>query len=262
MNTSDSMLDPPSFDLPSDYYENPSDYELWSLRAPIQFDVSHLNDQLLYIQNLEGSNRRKNSSRGSKATTIVKHDDILTSFQLENDESGGEDNTKRTYSLALCQPNETQSFRILAKKLKGDDNDNEEGGDDEKEMVPIPLTFTRNLTIVETTHSKVTDLDLAPSLDRAPRVDLEKQKMRIPYVPIDQKSGLKKRWSVFGSNTCINEDYVNVNEDKADDSTPTGPLNTANTATNQRKVSDDVVENNLSSPGKKKNKKSKKAKKQ
>lgn len=286
MSDNDLLLNPPSFDFPSDYYTNPSDYELWSLRVPIHFDVvTHLDNQSLHIQNLvdKKSSNDNNNIRNTNNKSGID-ESILTSFQVgEND-----DGNLRTYTLSLCPPSETQSFRILYQKYKDDDDNNNDTNDDDdddedhddikkKEMIPMPVTFTRNLSIVETTRANVTEIELAPSIDRAPTVNLVKEKMRIPYVKIDQKVGLKKRWNVFGSNGCVSgTPLVNVVENVYDTSTVNAsskggyssiiskPTSTATAAdskkSKKRKVSDDVMESTDTSPSKKK-KKSKKEKK-
>lgn len=270
-----NLLDPPTFELPSDYHENPSDYELWSLRVPIVFDLSQLNGQMVHIQNLENSTKSKRSGINHSA---VGPEAILTSFQIESNIE--EDDLPRTYNLSQCQQNETQSFRILrSKKQKGNDDDDDEvssrsNDGHNKEMTPMPITFTKNLTIVETTHSNVTELDLAPSIYKAPKVDLEKEKMRIPYVSIDQKSGLKKRWNVFGSNASFilqqksNENVTTAKSSKkrASNTTTTSDENIIPSTPSKykefgtkRKVSDDVVEESpkIKSPEKKKKKEKK-----
>lgn len=266
------LLDPPTFELPSDYHENPSDYEFWSLRVPIEFDLSQLNGQMIHIQNLESYT---NSKKSGVKHNAIGPEAILTSFQIE---SNIEDVLPRTYNLSQCQQNETQSFRILrSKKQKGNNDDEVSSKSNDvhnKEMIPMPITFTKNLTIVETTHSNVTELELAPSNYKAPKVDLEKEKMRIPYVSIDQKSGLKKRWNAFGSNVSF------ILQQNSKENVPTAKLSkkrdSKTTATSEeniipstptkhkesgtkRKVSDDVVEESpkTKSPEKKKKKEKK-----
>ncbi len=249
-NGNDAILDPPSFDFPQEYYENPSDFELWSLRAPVKFDLTQLNGQILQVQNLDDL-----ASGG-------RNEVILTSFQIDqtddvaggngvesgNDNGSGSGNENHTYHLSLSQADETQSFRLLtSKKSRGykmlglnrsgggnsdngsDDSEDEIDDDSEKEMVPLPIPFARNLNIVQSTHSNITDLDLAPSIERAAKVDVKKEKMRIPYVKIEQKTGLKKRWNVFGSN-CIPTPAMPRTADTNITETPT---------ITKRKVSDD-----------------------
>ena len=47
VNTSSSrnhFLQAPTFKLPHDFHSNPSNYELWSVRVPISFDLTALHD--------------------------------------------------------------------------------------------------------------------------------------------------------------------------------------------------------------------------
>jgi hypothetical protein len=247
MSETNILLDPSTFDLPSDYYENPSDYELWSLRAPIKFDISHLDERILHIGNLDTSNKN-NPSR------LTGTEGILSTFEVQN---SNESDFSRTYNISISQSNETESFRILTKKQKERDMDLDEDDQDkecDKEMIPISAKFCRNLSILETSKTNLTDLELAPSMDRAPTVDLVKERMRIPYTKIDQKTGLKKRWNIFGCNS-----YVEKSSDlKITASKNTPPTTAANIST-KRKVSDDTVEDsNLATKQSKKRKKSKK----
>ena len=67
-------------------------------------------------------------------------------------------------------------------------------------MTPLPVTFNRHFNVIESSKGNIADIDLAPSNERAPEVDMDKMRMRIPYTPIAQKSGLKRRWNLMGSN--------------------------------------------------------------
>lgn len=278
-NSENILLDPPSFDLPSDYKENPSDYELWAMRVPIKFDVSLLNGKSFPMKDM--------------AENVPET--VLTTFHIDDDNednsAGGNENGP-IYKISMTQPTESQSFRILTSKQKGqkknDDSDDDESDDDEEgknQMIPIPIEFSRNLNVVEIACSKTKDLDVAPSMERAPEVDLVKEKMRIPYVKIDQKTGLKKRWNVFGSNVgksgCLGNDNSqdktknnsSKNEKEGNNvlalTTPsrssTSTKHTSkSTSSKTRKVSDDIVDNNNGGDdggNEKKRKKSRKEKK-
>ena len=167
-NTSEKdILDPSSFRLPEDFEENPDDYELWSVRAPIKLDMSALNDVALQF-NLKN---RKKAGVDPVIATVAIH---------------GE-----TYGLAEGHKKEVASLRILK-----EESDEEDG----KGMVPMPIEFQRHFTFVESSRANIADIDLAPSCERAPEVDTEKTKMRVPYTPIAQRSGLKRRWNMMGSN--------------------------------------------------------------
>mmetsp|Transcript_17343 Transcript_17343/g.21204 ORF Transcript_17343/g.21204 Transcript_17343/m.21204 type:complete len:248 (+) Transcript_17343:115-858(+) len=213
------LLDPPSFQLPDDFYENPSDYEIWSLRVPVKFNMSSLSGKILHMpknivgegdgannDNEESSISGKKSSALKKSASvgiITKPEDILTSFQIEENDSK-ENDKGETYSLCMGQISEVQSYRILCKTAPhtSDDDDEEEGstGETGKEMKPLNVTFDKHIHLIHTTNANTTELDLTPSVDRAPHVDMIKEKMRIPYTHIEQKKGLKRRWNMFGSN--------------------------------------------------------------
>ena len=167
-NTSEiDLLNPSSFSLPEDFEENPDDYELWSVRAPVKFDISTLNGVSLQF----ALKHKKKAGFDPNITTFAVH---------------GE-----TYSMARGHTEEVSSFRIL----KGTDD-----GEEEKGMTPLPVTFNRHFNVIESSKGNIADIDLAPSNERAPEVDMDKMRMRIPYTPIAQKSGLKRRCNLMGSN--------------------------------------------------------------
>ncbi len=163
-----ALLSPPSFQLPEDFNENPEDYEVWSIRAPIRFDLSALNGCALQF-NLGKDGRR---AKGEK--------NYVTTFEL-----GGE-----KYSIAKEDINEVSSSRVLIAS----------GDEDGKGMKPLSVPFTKHFSVMKTTHANITDVDLAPSSERATNVDMDKLQMRIPYTHIDQKKDLKRRWNVMGAN--------------------------------------------------------------
>mmetsp|Transcript_8184 Transcript_8184/g.9534 ORF Transcript_8184/g.9534 Transcript_8184/m.9534 type:complete len:225 (+) Transcript_8184:32-706(+) len=163
-----ALLPPPSFQLPEDFDENPEDYEVWSMRAPVKFDLSVLNGCALQF-NLGQDGRRAKGERN-----------YVTTFEL-----GGE-----KYSITKEDVNEVSSCRILAAS----------GDEDGKGMKPLPVPFTKHFSVVKTTNANITDVDLAPSSERATNVDMDTLQMRIPYTHIDQKKNLKRRWNVMGAN--------------------------------------------------------------
>lgn len=164
-NSIDDILNPSSYRLPEDFDENSDEYEIWSLRAPVKFDMATLNGVSLQF-NLQHE-RKGNEPH-------------VTSFQVQGE----------TWSLAQGHTTEVSSFRILKA------NDDEE----QKGMTPLPISFDRHFNLTQSTKSNIADIDLAPSNERAPKVELGETRMRIPYTPIDQKSGLKRRWNMLGSN--------------------------------------------------------------
>ena len=163
-----NLLEPPAFELPSDFESNRDDYELWSVRVPAKFDMSALNNVTLPFDMEEDVKGRQDAT--------------ITSFE----------HAGQSYGFVLGHAYENNSFRIL--KPCGDSQDT-------KEMQPLPFGFDRQINMVSTSQSHMTDIDLAPSSERAPAIDMGKEKMRIPYVPIPQKQGLKRRWNVCGANS-------------------------------------------------------------
>ena len=155
------------FQLPDDYKENPQDYEFWSVKVPVKVEMSVLNGSTMQFRFLQ-----EQSTKGL--------DPIFASFEINGEK----------YSFCNAPLEEVSTYRILA------GNDDDEQG---KEMKPLPIPFHKHFSLVQTTNAAVADVELAPSNHRAPVVDVEKVPMRIPYVPIPQKTGLKRRWNVMGS---------------------------------------------------------------
>jgi|AntRauTorckE5430_2_1112549.scaffolds.fasta_scaffold07350_1 hypothetical protein len=163
---SKDLLDPSTFQLPEDYEENSHEYEIWSVKAPIKFDMSTL-DKTTFQFNLT-----KDKKTGA--------DQAATIFEVDGEK----------YSLSQGHQEEISSFRILA------GTEDEDG----KGMKPLPVSFNKHFNLIQTTNANIVDVDLAPSNERAPALDMEKVQMRVPYVPIPQKTGLKRRWNVMGAN--------------------------------------------------------------
>lgn len=163
------LLDPPTFKLPSDFEENSDDYEIWSLRVPVRFDMSSLDGTILNLNLTEKDKRGKEIG--------------VTSFEIGDEK----------YSLNLGSSAETENIRILTALQDDDDEDNE------KAMIPLKVQIKNHFNLVHIPNSKTKDIDLAPSIDRAPEVDMPAIQMRIPYSKIDQVRGLKRRWQVPGA---------------------------------------------------------------
>jgi len=164
---SSNLLDPSTFQLPEDFDENPQDYEIWSVKAPVKFDMSTLNETTFQF------NLKKDKKAGP--------DPVATIFELNGEK----------YSLSQGHTEEVSSFRILA------GTEDEQG----KGMKPLPVSFSKHFNLIQSTNANIADVDLAPSNERAPDLDMQQLQMRIPYVPIAQKSGLKRRWNVLGANS-------------------------------------------------------------
>eukprot|EP00977_Amphora_coffeiformis_P022442 scaffold10861_cov180-Amphora_coffeaeformis.AAC.29 len=156
----------PTFQLPKDFERNPDRYELWTLRLPT--DVP--------LDALEG----------------VKVNPQTDSVEIES-------NDKR-YQMMWGNSVENESFRLLAssKNVKDDsDDDDSEKSDDEKQTFLYPITrpFTRHINIMESSE-KMDERKLAPTQEEAPKAI---DPLRIPYVPVAQRTNLRRRWQMPGS---------------------------------------------------------------
>jgi hypothetical protein len=189
------LLDPPTFKLPSDFEENPDDYEIWSLRVPVRFDMASLNGTILNLNLPEKEKKGKETG--------------VTSFEI------GEEK----YSLNWGSSAETENIRILT-ALEDDDDENE------KAMIPSKLQIKNHFNLVHIPNSKTKDIDLAPSLERAPQVDMPAIQMRIPYSKIDQVKGLKRRWQAPGASAEYTPPVESIhNEMNKDESSPSKTKN-------------------------------------
>mmetsp|Transcript_12938 Transcript_12938/g.15173 ORF Transcript_12938/g.15173 Transcript_12938/m.15173 type:complete len:355 (-) Transcript_12938:206-1270(-) len=217
------LLDPPSFQLPSTIHNNHTtddnlEYEVWSLRMPVQFDPSSLDGvSLSFNQDILEQQQKK-----LVGTVAAQQDNVLASFELSNDADD-------RYSLALGPTAETQSFRVLVPATNQpvivDDDTNDDTEMSKKQMKLLPIPFTRHVTLIRSSKVDMTEFDLAPSKERAPKprimttaatttttmttmgepsTDNTSSKitmaMREAYSHVDQVKGLKRRWSLFGSN--------------------------------------------------------------
>lgn len=109
------------------------------------------------------------------------------------------------YSLSILDSNESESLRLLVP----DEN--------QDKLVPFwPFKGLLNLTSVvsgvgenvgDGSSNIQTDLLLAPAQERAPQPAFDQSgngavdKMRLAYVPVVQREGLKRRWAMPGSRT-------------------------------------------------------------
>ena len=83
---------------------------------------------------------------------------------------------------------ESDCFRVLKPLEK-----------EKPEMEPIPMKFDKHINL--TRRNERSEMDLAPSTERAPPVNKKEVTMRVAYEHVEQKKGLKRRWRIFGSNT-------------------------------------------------------------
>ena len=213
----------PSFEPPP---SDDSDNEIWLLRAPANVDVSELlnNAQLNFTSDPSSNNN------------------ILSRFTSS-------DGTGEEYALSLGDANESQNLRLLVpdKKAADDsssssDSDSSSSSDEEDKkksasnniLVPYAHPFKRQIHIT-IANKEQSDLAVAPSQSSAPKPALKDEdtkvmngtveKMRLAYVPVAQRKGLKRRWNMPGGKILNDEsstttDATTTTLTKGDDSTP------------------------------------------
>ena len=164
----------PLFELPHD----DSDHEIWLLRAPAHLDVPEL------LNGVTLDDPRSSTSNN-----------ILSRFQSDDVE----------YLLALGDANESDNLRLLVPD-KSRSNGNE---------LIASRPFQRQIHLTSTVGSGANntgdssnvqaDLVLAPARDVAPKPEFGQKgngsvdTMRLAYVPVAQRQGLKRRWAMPGS---------------------------------------------------------------
>lgn len=163
----------PSFEPPN----NDSDQEIWLLRAPAHLDVPELLNGVTLSIHPESS----------------AANNILTRFQSDDSD----------YLLTLGDANETDNLRLLVP-------DKSDGG----ELIAHPFQQQIHLTSTVSYQGSSDvreDLVLAPAEDVAPKPAVGQlgngsvDSMRLAYVPVEQRQGLKRRWAMPGSK--IRESY-------------------------------------------------------
>ena len=198
MTEATTTINIPSFEPPS---SDDSDNEIWLLRAPANVDVSELlnNTQLNFVDPSSNNN-------------------ILSRFTS----SDGEE-----YALSLGDVNESQNLRLLVPDKKAADDsssssDSSDSSSDEDKkkstsndiLVPYAHPFKRQIHIT-IANKEQSDLAVAPSQSSAPKPALKDEdtkvvngtveKMRLAYVPVAQRKGLKRRWNMPGGKIVNDE---------------------------------------------------------
>ena len=176
-------IEPPSFN-PS---EEDEDLEYFWLRAPAKLDVSKI---------LNGATLDVDSQFLTTSASKLGNG-IISRFKAESD--------GQEYVISLDNGKESDGMRLLVPDY-----------DDEDKLVPFkPLKGQLILTSAVSGYGDnnagdgssniQTDLLLAPAVDRAPKpafgptVNGGVDKMRLAYVHVPQRGGLKRRWAMPGS---------------------------------------------------------------
>ena len=182
---SPTSLAPPTFDLPSDN----SNYEVWCLRAPAHLDISEvLNGVTLNVN----TKLLKDTSTSSTTAADTSTNSTLTKFKSKQD---GQD-----YELTIGDASEINHLRLLLPN-------NQDTNSTQKQLKAHNNPFQRYINLTSVTTSSQEELVLAPARENAPRpafgemmgVNGSVPAMRLAYVPVPQKEGLKRRWAMPGS---------------------------------------------------------------
>ncbi|KAL9189286.1 hypothetical protein ACHAXT_011776 [Thalassiosira profunda] len=171
------MATAPTFDPPP---AGP-DQEVWLLRAPAHLDVPALLDGVA----LDVDPRAQSGG-------------ILAAFQSDGSE----------YALRAGDAGEVANVRLLVRDEAGSDDSDDEEEDDAELVAHRPFHRQVHLTALLSgqTGGEPSELALAPSREAAPKPALDKSgngsvdHMRLAYVPVPQRQGLKRRWNMPGSN--------------------------------------------------------------
>jgi len=192
----------PSFEPPSS--DDSDNNEIWLLRAPANVDVFEL----------------LNNTQLNFASDPSSNNNILSRFT-------NSDGTEE-YALSLGDLNESQNIRLLVPDNKSADdsssssNSDSSSSSDEEEkkttsnniLVPYAHPFKRQIHIT-IANKEESDLAVAPSQSSAPKPALKDEdtkvvngtveKMRLAYVPVAQRKGLKRRWNMPGGKIVNDE---------------------------------------------------------
>lgn len=180
-----TSLAPPTFDLPS---SDNSNFEVWYLRTPAHLDISEVLDGVTLNVNtkLLEDNASPLSSAGD-TSNISSSNNTLTKFKSKQDDG-------KDYELTIGDSSEIDHLRLLLPKKN-------------EKLKAHNAPFQRYINLTSVTTSAQEELALAPARENAPRpafgemtgVNGSVPAMRLAYVPVPQKEGLKRRWAMPGS---------------------------------------------------------------
>lgn len=201
-----ASIEPPTFEAPPD---NNSNYEIWCLRAPAHLDVSEILNGVTLDLNTKALNQNRSEESDDDVDTSNNINATLARFKVDKD---GKD-----YELTIGDTSEVSYLRLLVPDKKSNDADT-------KKLKAHKSAFQRYINLTCATMANVQDeLALAPSRETAPRPafgDLDTTNgavpaMRLAYVPVPQKQGLKRRWAMPGSSTSMASKRIRVGGEKA-----------------------------------------------
>ena len=215
----------PTFQPPSDL--NDPDNELWLVRAPANMDVSAI------LNNIQLDLIDPSSNSSNNSTTVLSKFKSSGGATAGDEEKGGSspEEEEEEYTLSLGDLNEIQNMRLLVpeeeakdKEANSDndsDSDSSSSDDDDgkkkkkkkkkketsKLLTPYTHPFQHHIHITSS-YADQSELTIAPSQNSAPNPatgdDYRGNKngrvenIRLAYVPVPQKRGLKRRWNMPG----------------------------------------------------------------
>lgn len=242
-----ASIEPPTFEAPPD---NNSNYEIWCLRAPAHLDVSEILNGVTLDLNTKALNNNTEASSSSSDNDVDTSNYINATLARFKADKDGQD-----YELTIGDTSEVSHLRLLVP-------DKESNDDDTKKLKAHKSAFQRYINLTSATMANVQDeLALAPSRETAPRPafgDLDTTNgavpaMRLAYVPVPQKQGLKRRWAMPGSSTTMASKRIRMGGGEKASSTIA--------STTPKKTSVVNIAEKSSKKKKKKEKKEKKSKK-
>ena len=227
----------PSFEVPhedsSDDDDEASNNELWLLRAPAHMDVAALlNGVTLDVDSQMLLERPQQSNRTSVVAAAAANTNILARFKPSASTStdGSKDEREKEeeeYALILDDARELDILRLLVPD-NTKKNKSKNASLAEQLLVPYSHPFQRQIHLTsvvscgsgtsnninpstggDATNNTIlsnikSEMILAPPPDTAPPPALNTNgngsvdAMRLAYIPVPQRSGMKRRWTMPG----------------------------------------------------------------
>jgi hypothetical protein len=174
----DDLSEPPSFQLPNEFFTNRQRFELWALRVPVKMDISVLNGMSFQLEN------QNNTWSHRSGPSISNHESTSTSAPIISKVTCHD----HTYGLLSTNPLEFDTYRLVLR----DEHSTHE-------MKPLVQPFDQLINLVDWSPTQVSETDIAPSMENAKPMNDDKWSLRIPYKEKEQVRGLKRRWTWSGT---------------------------------------------------------------
>ena len=212
MTMSTTMI--PTFEPPHE--DDDEDTELWLIRAPAHLDVSALLDGVTL--DVDSEMMLQSGSGSSSSSTPNNTTNTLATFKRgtnndgSSDEKDGMEEEKEEYALVLDDARELDILRLLVPDKKKST----------QSLIPHHRPFHRQIHLTSVVSSKSGDIAitnnnnklsssnvkmemiLAPPPESAPPPAIHTKgngsvdAMRLAYIPVPQRLGMKRRWTMPG----------------------------------------------------------------